>query len=698
MSDPDRPGLFEELKRRRVVRAVLVYGVVAWVVVQVADVFFPALRLPEWTVTLVAALAVLGFPITVALAWIFERTPDGLRRDTGAEVAPRTRTAGSTWVTPQFLSAVGLGMVLGLVVVGAGSWLRGGGSTATVTDEANEPIPSVAVLPFSDLSPDGDQQHLSDGLTEDILTRLARVEELKVTSRTSVMRYRGTRQSMREIGAELGVAHVVEGSVQRAGDRVRITAQLIDAATDQHLWADSWDRSLEDIFAIQSEIASEIARALEVRLGSDAARADGTTIEAYELYLRGRERMQGMATSSAEEASVYGGALALFEEAIAADSTYAPAWASAAIALIQAPRQDETLARDSALVLARRAMALDPRSDLAHIAIGRTHLGRGEFDSALQRFQDALALVPNSAEAWGAIGEVLDRQGRYAEAWRAFRRASELDPGNWEWEDGLSRALSSLQMWEEAEPHLRRAFVDLLPWPGRLHCELAGMAADRRDADAARRHIATALEAEHGPFIMQCASYIHETLGELDVARDFLRRAIEIEPETESAAIHRDWLVILDAALDGASAHEEALGSLEERMRQQLAERLRHGHPLWTLAEIHALRGDADETASLLRTLLDRYGSAQVPSARYLERLRPGLVGHPAVAAVYAERDRRVEQMRREVRSELERGAGQAIHSMRRRGRKVSPAHGNPHDHATGAGLTHTGTSIILML
>jgi TolB-like protein len=231
MSDPDRPGLFEELKRRRVVRAVLVYGVVAWVVAQVANVFFPALRLPEWTVTLVAALAVLGFPITVALAWIFGRTPDGIRRDTGPGAAPRRSAVGGIQFTPQFLSAVGLGMVLGLVVVGAGSWLRGGGdSPAAATDPTHEPIPSVAVLPFSDLSPDRDQQHLSDGLTEDILTRLARVEELKVTSRTSVMRYRDTGQSMREIGAELGVAHVVEGSVQRAGDRVRITAQLIDAA------------------------------------------------------------------------------------------------------------------------------------------------------------------------------------------------------------------------------------------------------------------------------------------------------------------------------------------------------------------------------------------------------------------------------------------------------------------------------------
>lgn len=550
---------------------------------------------------------------------------------------------------------MGLGMVLGLVVVGAGSWLRGGDDSPAAATGPNEPIPSVAVLPFSDLSPARDQQHLSDGLTEDILTRLARVEELKVTSRTSVMRYRDTGQSMREIGAELGVAHVVEGSVQRAGDRVRITAQLIDAATDGHLWADSWDRSLEDIFAIQSEIASMIARALEVRLGSDAARADGTTIEAYDLYLRGRTRMQGMATSMAERASVYGGALAMFEEAIAADSTYAPAWASAAMALLQDPRQDEALASDSALVLARRALALDPRSDLAHVAIGRAHLGRVELDAALQRFQDALALVPNSGEAWGASGEVLQWQGRHAEAWRAFRRANQLDPGNWEWENGLFRALERLQMWEEAEPHLRRAFVDLLPWPGRLHCGLAGMAADRGDGDAAGRHIATALEAEHGSFIMECASWIHQELGERDVARGFIRRAIELEPETGPAAFHRDWLVVLDAAQDGVSAHEEALGALEDRMRQQLAETVRHGHPLWTLAEIHALRGEPDETASFLSKLLDRRGPARFSSAAYLERLRPGLVRHPAVAAVYSERDRRVEQMRREVRAELDR-------------------------------------------
>jgi adenylate cyclase len=651
-----RPSLLDELKRRRVVRAVLVYGVVAWVVVQVANVFFPALRLPEWTVTLVAALAVLGFPITVALAWIFERTPDGLRRDTGPGATPRRIAVAGIQITPQFLSAVGLGMVLGLVVVGAGSWLRGGGdSPAAATDPTHEPIPSVAVLPFSDLSPDRDQQHLSDGLTEDILTRLARVEELKVTSRTSVMRYRDTGQSMREIGAELGVAHVVEGSVQRAGDRVRITAQLIDAATDQHLWADSWDRSLEDIFAIQSEIATRIARALEVRLGSDAARADGTTIEAYELYLRGRERMQGMARSVAEESEVHGGALALFEQAIAADSTYAPAWASAAIALLQDPEHDEALASDSALVLARRALALDPRSDLAHVAIGKAHLRRAELDAALQRFQDALALVPNSAEAWGASGEVLHWQGRHTEAWRAFRRANQLDPANWEWENGLFYAVRALHMWEEAERHLRRAFVDLLPWPGRLHCELAHMAADHGEGDAARSHIATALEAEHGSFIMECASWVHAALGERDVARGFILRAIEMEPETDAAAIQRDWLVVLDAAQDGVSAHEGALGALEDRMRQQLAETARHFHPLWTLAEIHALRGEADETAVFLQRLLDRHGPDRMPSAAYLERLRPGLVANPAMAAVYSGRDRRVEQMRREVRAELER-------------------------------------------
>jgi tetratricopeptide (TPR) repeat protein len=365
--------------------------------------------------------------------------------------------------------------------------------------------------------------------------------------------------------------------------------------------------------------------------------------------------MQGMATSTAEQASVYGGALALFEEAIAADSTYAPAWASAAMALLQDPQQEEALASDSALVLARRALALDPRSDLAHVAIGRAHLGRAELDAALQRFQDALALVPNSAEAWGASGEVLHWQGRHAEAWRAFRRANQLDPGNWEWENGLFRALDGLQMGEEAERHLRTAFVDLLPWPGRLHCELASMAAHRGDNDAARHHITTALEAEHGSFIMVCASWIHEELGDRDVARGFIRRAIEMEPETGPAAVHRDWLVVLDAAQDGVSAHDEALGALEGRMRQQLAETARRGRPLWTLAEIHALRGEADETASFLQKLLDRHGAGNMPSAPHLERLRPGLVRHPAVAAVYSERDRRVAQMRREVRAELER-------------------------------------------
>ncbi|MCL7983701.1 MAG: hypothetical protein M8872_00405 [marine benthic group bacterium] len=306
---PAYQRFFAELKRRRVFRVMAVYGAVAFGVLQAADVLIPALHLPESMITGIAALALLGFPLAIVLAWAFERTPDGLTRTPEAVTAELTeivaQSPGRRW-------PAGIAAVIGTALLVSGAWwVAGRGSEASSASDpgatsgptaaafgdpaGREPgdyTGSIAVLPFVNMSGDRENDYFSDGLSEELINALVMVDGLKVAARTSAFAFRGQERDVREIGAELGVEHVLEGSVRKAGDRVRITAQLIHADDGFHLWSETYDRQLDDIFAVQEEIAEAITEQLELTLTPDdrdrLARRRTEDLEAYDLYLLGR--------------------------------------------------------------------------------------------------------------------------------------------------------------------------------------------------------------------------------------------------------------------------------------------------------------------------------------------------------------------------------------------------------------------------
>jgi len=446
--------LFAELKRRKVFKVAGVYGVVAFVLLQVADLLGQGLRLPESFLPFVTAVVLLGFPLALILAWAFEVTPDGVQRTVGAapgEIEGIVAAPVSKRWPAGLLALAGIAALLGgawwagsRMSQGPGAGAAAGGARpdslqlAFVEPEADG-RPSIAVLPFADMSPGGDQAYFSDGITEEILNTLAKVRELKVAARTSAFAFRGRELDMRAIGDSLSVAYLIEGSVRKSGDRLRITAQLIDAADGSHLWSDSYDRTMDDVFAIQTEIAEAIAGELRVPLGlDDPANLVTPTadLEAYDLYLAGRAQMRKRQESLRE-------AVRLLEAAVARDSSWAPAWAGLAEAnelLTWYPEAIDGLPADEegreavylqlwrdAEAAARRALELDPGNASALVALGSVSRNRRDWDAAEAAYRRAIAIDPDNPEAHQQYGEMLMDVGRIAEGRRAAERAVRLD-------------------------------------------------------------------------------------------------------------------------------------------------------------------------------------------------------------------------------------------------------------------------------
>jgi TolB-like protein len=416
-------SLFEELKRRKVVRVAVVYAATAFAIVQAADVMLPRLGVPDWTLTLIVVLVVLGFPVAVVLGWALELTPDGIKR---TEAAP---AATSDAATPALLGkrtvfAAALLVAVG-VGLGAGWFLRPAAESPGVSppaaslgpaaaEEASPPpvAKSIAVLPFVNMSADAENEYFADGISEELLNVLVKVEDIGVASRTSSFAYKGRELGAAVIAEELKVNHILEGSVRKSGNRVRITAQLIDAVEDRHLWSETYDRELDDIFAIQDEIANAIVAALRGTLGVDEAprvvmvRADTENLDAYQLYLKARELF---ITRAALDESVR-----LSEEVVALDPEFARGWEMLAVAsaiIIDWEESypgidtDQLFAR--ALEAAERALALEPT--LAMPWAVRALLLNYElpipFAESLALFDKALSADPTQASVylWRAI-------------------------------------------------------------------------------------------------------------------------------------------------------------------------------------------------------------------------------------------------------------------------------------------------------
>ena len=292
-------SFIDELKRRNVIKVAIAYAIVAWLLIEVTATTFPMLRLPEWTATFVTVLVMIGFPLTLILAWAFELTPEGIKLEKDVD-----RSESITHITGRKLDFIIITvLVLALVYFAYDEFviepaqeeaLAIASTQAEAVSETDTPEMSIAVLPFVNISADPEQEYFSDGITEEILNALAGIRELAVTSRTSAFAFKGKSMSIPEIALKLGVAHVLEGSVRKSGNRLRITAQLIEVKSDTHLWSETYERELTDIFAVQDEISENIAAALKLNLLGDTVARAGTGAvipQAYDLYLRGLQQI-----------------------------------------------------------------------------------------------------------------------------------------------------------------------------------------------------------------------------------------------------------------------------------------------------------------------------------------------------------------------------------------------------------------------
>ena len=440
-------NFFAELRRRNVYKVAVAYAVVAWLLLQGASIVLPSFEAPAWTMKVLILVLAVGLPIAVVLAWAFEITPEGIVR--ADEVDPEKSI---TRKTGRKLTA----LIILIAILAAGLFFfqksrrvsEAPPKTAAPISVQSQNGKSVAVLPFDDLSAAHDQQFFGDGLAEELLNVLVQIDGLSVASRTSSFAFKGKNLSIPDIAKTLGVAHIVEGSVRRVDNRLRVTAQLIDVATDRHLWSQTFDREVTDIFAIQDEIARSIADALKVRLGRAAEKKAGTeNVEAYELYLLGLYHSNQRTEDGLRKA------LDFFRRASERDPSFARAFAGLSMTYALLPGYaafDRDLANREALVAARKAVALDPKSAEALTALAQSYFGQAKVPQAVDAFDRAIAANPRYAVARHWKGITLTVVGRLAEGEAELRAARAIDPASLPLQSFLSVNLAQQGRLEEA--------------------------------------------------------------------------------------------------------------------------------------------------------------------------------------------------------------------------------------------------------
>jgi len=443
-------NFFAELKRRNVYKVAIAYAVVAWLLMQIATQVFPFLEIPNWAIRLVIMLIVIGFPIALVIAWAFELTPEGLKRTEFADELPKKSARSRAWI---YVVIVAGAISVGLFFFGRYT------ATSKQSVSAELPDKSIAVLPFENLSRDPDNAYFADGIQDEILARLSKIADLKVISRTSTQKYKSAPDNLREIAKQLGVANILEGSVQRAADQVRVNVQLINALNDAHLWSDIYDRKLTDIFAVESDIAKAIADTLQAKLtGAEkqmiAAQPTSDTV-AYELYLKGRLLWSRRGGDNIRQA------IAFYEQAIERDPNYALAYAGLAEAYVTLPFYTSTAPREAfpkAKTAALKALQLDDKLAEAHAGLAFVLCTRDvDIAGSISEFQRAIALNSNYATAHQWYGYCpLTASGRFDEAIAEAKRSIELDPLLPIINTNLGTNLIYARRYDEAIAQLRR--------------------------------------------------------------------------------------------------------------------------------------------------------------------------------------------------------------------------------------------------
>ena len=426
-------SVWAELRRRNVVKVAVAYAIVGWLLVEVASVVLPTFKAPEWIMQVFTFLVIVGFPLALILAWAFELTPEGIKREKDVD-----RSQSITHVTGRNIDYIIIAaLVLALGFFAFDKFVLGPSrdaelvqsTTEAVTEQVTEsvkseiPDKSIAVLPFVNMSSDPEQEYFSDGLAEEILIVLARIPDLTVAPRASAFAYKGDNRSISQIADELRVNLVLAGSVRKAGNRVRITAELIDAGNNKQLWSKIFERELNDVFAIQEEIGKAIGHSLEIRLadnrGNTISIAGTNNVEAHNAYLKGRYLLHKRGNENVRRA------IENFQQATELDPDFAEAHASLGIAKALGWGQRD---KEGATLSAKRALELDRSLPMAWVAAGQAARQQFRFEDAEQALREALSLGPNNAEAAHLLASLLDNNGQLEEALQLGLQAVSLDP------------------------------------------------------------------------------------------------------------------------------------------------------------------------------------------------------------------------------------------------------------------------------
>jgi TolB-like protein/Tfp pilus assembly protein PilF len=544
-------SIWDELRRRNVVRVAIAYAVVSWLVLQLTDVMMPILNLPEWVDGLIFWLLAIGFILAIFFSWVYEVTPEGIKRETDVD-----RSASITHETGRKLNVAIVGLLALAVSIFAFDTFVGPGAPPEIEAEPvaaghDGPI-RIAVLPFVNMSDDSDQEYFSDGLSEELLNLLARIPELRVTSRTSAFSFKDQNFTIAEVGERLSVDHVLEGSVRRSGDTVRITAQLIHVVTDEHEWSETWDRKFEDIFVIQDEIAAQVVDALKLELLDAIPTIEETTPEVYALVLEASYMARQF------NAPGFRRAVALLEQAIEIDPSYSPAW-----------------------------------SQLGWALYGGSSSGVSERVDVMPRIREAidqsLSLNPSNVSAHLLRAQIaINYDYDIEQATRALEVAGELEPWNAQAHMVAFRLAYVTGDLEKAVDHIEIAH------------ELDPLAAYRQST-AYTYYLTGRVESA-----MKYFEEFAESRPFADRSYAYWARAVLLDGDPEGA------LALLDnEASDGHRITGRALvfQSLGEtgKAREELEKLLALGNR-WTfeVAEVYANLGDADEAFTWLERAIER--------------------------------------------------------------------------------------------
>src|SRR5438552_1519312 len=511
-------NFFAELKRRNVYKVAVAYAVVGWLVIQISSTVLPTFHAPEWVVQTLVVLVAIGFPIALVIAWAFELTPEGLKRAEDVDLAMNRRPKSHAWI---YVVAVGAVLSIGLFMLGRYGFREKNSSTVEL------PAKSIAVLPFDNLSEDKSNAYFAEGVQDEILTRLAKVADLKVISRTSTQHFKSAPDNLPQIAKQLGVMNILEGSVQKANDQVRVNVQLINALTDAHLWADTYDRKLTDIFAVETEIAKAIAESLQAKLTgaekSSIAKVPTANPEAYELYLKGRFFWNKRTGVDLRKAIEY------FNQAVAKDPNYALAYAGLADSYLLLPNYGSTSSKEAlppARAAAKKALELDDSLAEAHASLGLLATIELDLDRATSELERAVQLKPNYATAhhWLALADMT--LGRYAPAIAEGKRAVELDPLSLIINADFSWIYFCARRYDEAEAQARKT-LEMDPRFFLAHYYLGVALQLKGHLNEAIPEFRKAFESNNDPYSLGILGQAYARSGQKEDARKILTRLNE---------------------------------------------------------------------------------------------------------------------------------------------------------------------------